>query len=161
MLPHSRSIEESPQAVAEERRLLYVGMTRARERLYLSYAFRRNWYGSSEPSNPSRFLADLPDEVLAGRRKRAEPQRQRWSVSGWGTKSSSDRATRRSSSRQRPQVERQFHEGQRVHHRRFGEGIVRESEVESGDEIVTVLFLDNQVKRFLAGVAPLEPVSEH
>jgi DNA helicase II / ATP-dependent DNA helicase PcrA len=65
LLPHSRSME-SPVEVAEERRLLYVGMTRAERRLYLTYAFRRSWrgYRDSEPSAPSRFLEDLPDEVL-------------------------------------------------------------------------------------------------
>ncbi len=71
LLPHSRSVEASPEAVAEERRLFYVGITRAEERLYLSYAFRRGWYGNADVTGPSRFLDDLPDATLARPRQRA------------------------------------------------------------------------------------------
>ncbi len=158
MLPHSRSIEESPSAVEEERRLLYVGMTRSEERLYLTHVFRRNWYGSSEPAMPSRFLEDLPEEVLASAQRR--PTSQPASTSSWNTPSWGE-TMEKQRPQSRPRVERQFDEGQRVRHRRYGEGIVQESRVEGGDEIVTVLFFDNQVKNFLVGVAPLEPVSKH
>ncbi|MGC9332700.1 MAG: 3'-5' exonuclease, partial [Anaerolineae bacterium] len=60
LLPHSRSLDE-PEELAEERRLAYVGLTRARDRLFLTYAFRRSRYGSSEATVPSRFLDDIPD----------------------------------------------------------------------------------------------------
>ncbi len=156
MLPHSRSLEDSPQAVEEERRLLYVGMTRAERRLYLTHAFRRNWYGNSEPAARSRFLEDLPAEVLVDtnrRRRERQAVQSSWAAPGWGA--SNPKPARRR------EVERQYSEGQRVRHRNYGEGIVQESRVERGDEIVTVLFFDNQVKDFLVGVAPLEPVSQH
>ncbi|MBN1259575.1 MAG: UvrD-helicase domain-containing protein [Anaerolineae bacterium] len=159
MLPHSRAIEESPQAVAEERRLLYVGMTRAMERLYLSYAFRRNWYGNNEPATHSRFLDDLPDDVVGGRRSRRQVQttHQNWGVPAWPTGQSVGGRP------ERQQIQRKFQRGQRVRHRRFGEGAVQDSQIEGNDEIVTVLFFDNRVgvKHFLAGAAPLESVSEH
>ncbi len=62
--PHSRSFEE-PQEMEEERRLAYVGITRAKEKLYLVYAFRRSTFGNvSEPSEPSRFLADIPRDLV-------------------------------------------------------------------------------------------------
>jgi DNA helicase II / ATP-dependent DNA helicase PcrA len=64
-LPHSRSFEE-PEEMMEERRLLYVGMTRAKDRLYLIYPLHRATYGFSEPTIPSRFLDDIPFEVLEG-----------------------------------------------------------------------------------------------
>ncbi len=159
MLPHSRSIEDSPQAVAEERRLFYVGMTRAQERLYLSYAFRRNWYGNNEPSAPSRFLDDVPAAAL-GRKRADRPERRAasWAAAGWNAP-----PARREAAAQRPDIERKFQRGQRVRHRRFGDGVVQESQIEHGDEVVTVLFFDNSVgiKQFLAGFAPLEPVSAH
>jgi DNA helicase-2/ATP-dependent DNA helicase PcrA len=163
MLPHSRSIDDSPQAVAEERRLLYVGMTRAMARLYLSYAFQRRWYGSSEPSRPSRFLGDLPAEVVGGRRKRRrETQRRSWTTPSWGsaTRDSSGGSRRRG---ERAPVEQRYSAGQKVRHKRFGEGLVQESQVEHGDEIVTVLFFDNSVgvKQLLVEASPLEPVPEH
>lgn len=67
ILPHQRSFEGGSEALAEERRLFYVGITRAEERLYLSYAFRRALYGGqANVSTPSRFLADIPPNVLTG-----------------------------------------------------------------------------------------------
>lgn len=64
IFPHSRSFEE-PQEMEEERRLAYVGITRAKEKLYLVYAFRRSTFGNvSEPSEPSRFLADIPRDLV-------------------------------------------------------------------------------------------------
>ena len=65
LFPHSRSLED-PAQMEEERRLCYVGITRAKERLYLVNAFRRAHYGSSEAGEPSRFLADIPRELIAG-----------------------------------------------------------------------------------------------
>lgn len=64
IFPHSRSFDE-PREMEEERRLAYVGITRAKEKLYLVYAFRRSAYGNvSEPSDPSRFLADIPRDLV-------------------------------------------------------------------------------------------------
>jgi DNA helicase-2/ATP-dependent DNA helicase PcrA len=67
LLPHSRSVDD-PTQLEEERRLCYVGVTRARERLYLLRAFRRGFRGmsgGSEPGTPSRFLLDIPQKLLA------------------------------------------------------------------------------------------------
>ena len=66
LLPHSRSLDE-PAELEEERRLCYVGMTRAKERLYLLRAFRRGFRGGYGPNLPSRFLLDVPAELVAGR----------------------------------------------------------------------------------------------
>lgn len=65
LLPHHRSVEEGPD-VAEERRLCYVGITRAREQLTLSYCLTRRKYGTKEERSPSRFLDELPQHLLAG-----------------------------------------------------------------------------------------------
>ena len=64
LLPHSRSLDD-PAALEEERRLCYVGMTRAKERLYLVRAFRRGFRGGSGPNMPSRFLLDIPQELVS------------------------------------------------------------------------------------------------
>jgi DNA helicase II / ATP-dependent DNA helicase PcrA len=66
ILPHSRSLEDENQ-MEEERRLAYVGITRAKERLYLVYAFRRTLYGVTQVNGPSRFLADVPPDLVTGR----------------------------------------------------------------------------------------------
>ena len=65
LLPHARSMEEEA-GIEEERRLCYVGMTRAKERLYLTRAFRRGFRGGTGPNLPSRFLLDIPRELVAG-----------------------------------------------------------------------------------------------
>jgi DNA helicase-2/ATP-dependent DNA helicase PcrA len=158
LLPHSRSME-SPMEVAEERRLLYVGMTRAEQRLYLTYAFRRGWrgYGNGEPSAPSRFLEDLPDEVLdeLGDGKHRRPHRS-WAVSSsW--ESRSQPAT---SASRRPEL--QYRAGQRVQHAYYGEGTVLESELEGRSEMVTVLFGNGiGVKKLVSSMAPMEPLSDY
>ena len=65
LLPHIRSIDTGdPRELEEERRLCYVGMTRAKERLHLIRAFRRGFRGGSEPSAPSRFLSEIPRELI-------------------------------------------------------------------------------------------------
>ena len=65
LLPHKRSIEEDP-TVAEERRLCYVGITRARKYLTISRCMTRRKYGSVEGQKPSRFLAEIPEHLLNG-----------------------------------------------------------------------------------------------
>lgn len=85
ILPHSRSLEDGD--LDEERRLFYVGITRAKERLYLFYAFRRSFFGESELNNPSRFLNDVPDELTSGgnaatRRKATVAKATSWNWTG-------------------------------------------------------------------------------
>ncbi|MFN8374518.1 MAG: UvrD-helicase domain-containing protein, partial [Anaerolineae bacterium] len=65
ILPHSRSVNE-PEGMEEERRLMYVGVTRAEEQIFLTYAFRRMVFGSNELSSPSRFLMDVPESLTDG-----------------------------------------------------------------------------------------------
>lgn len=65
LLPHARSFDD-PDGMGEERRLMYVGVTRAEDQLFLTYAFRRMIYGSSNANTPSRFLSDLPSELVEG-----------------------------------------------------------------------------------------------
>lgn len=65
LLPHSRSID-SREDLAEERRLFYVGLTRAKDLLFLSHAFRRTSWGDSSVGVPSRFLNDIPEELIDG-----------------------------------------------------------------------------------------------
>ena len=64
-LPHARSVDK-PEQLEEERRLAYVGFTRAMRRLYLVRAYRRSFFGETQVTEPSRFLEDIPSELLAG-----------------------------------------------------------------------------------------------
>jgi superfamily I DNA/RNA helicase len=72
LLPHKRTIEMGLD-FGEERRLCYVGMTRARKRLWMSYAKTRMRYGRLEPRTPSRFLDELPEPPIIERRDRECP----------------------------------------------------------------------------------------
>ena len=77
IFPHIRSLSD-PEEMEEERRLAYVGITRAKDRLYLTRAFRRQTYGFEEPTAPSRFLSDIPAELIDDSgRQRPKPERGR------------------------------------------------------------------------------------
>jgi DNA helicase-2/ATP-dependent DNA helicase PcrA len=144
VLPHSRSLEE-PDEMEEERRLCYVGMTRAKRRLFLSYAFRRTVWGSSDVREPSRFLADIPRDLIEG----AVPK----------PGESISRATHWEPTppASKPRVrEIQYRPGQRVQHAKFGEGVVIESRPDGSDEEVTIAFKRSGIKRVLASFANLE-----
>src|SRR5439155_15524726 len=66
ILPHLRSIYGDNRALEEERRLCYVGITRAREELVMTYAARRTLFGSIQLNRPSRFLTEIPEELFGG-----------------------------------------------------------------------------------------------
>jgi hypothetical protein len=74
LLPHRRALEDERE-LEEERRLAYVGMTRAKDRLYLVHAHHRSTYGVGAQSEPSRFLAELPDDLISAERSQAGPFR--------------------------------------------------------------------------------------
>ncbi len=163
LLPHSRSMDDRG-ALEEERRLLYVGATRAKERLYLHYAFRRITYGHVNTTAPSRFLSHIPKSLLHPPIKRQQsitPQStmftQRSDVSSGVGKGYQKNRSSRSRASAGP-TEITFAPGQQVRHARFGEGIVVSSKLVDGDEEVTVHFADQGEKRLLASFARLERV---
>jgi DNA helicase II / ATP-dependent DNA helicase PcrA len=169
LLPHSRSLDDR-DALDEERRLFYVGATRAKQRLYLLHAMRRATFGRTQPSVKSRFLAEIPPELLKQQPKRAPSAAQQSSMftprSSFGAGAA--RALPQRPADQRPQqrpVEPPrgsgaravaFFAGQRVRHAMFGEGVVVSSRLLDDDEEVTVAFPGKGVKRLLASFAKLE-----
>jgi DNA helicase II / ATP-dependent DNA helicase PcrA len=138
IFPHIRSIEE--QGVEEERRLAYVGMTRAQERLVLTHATSRSLWGSRTFNLPSRFLDELPEEGVV--RERLRPA----SWSGYGAPGVQPREDVPSLSA-----------GDSVRHGRLGEGVVLR--VEPGG-VVTVRFADDGAeRRLMLEYAPLEKIA--
>jgi DNA helicase-2/ATP-dependent DNA helicase PcrA len=144
VLPHQRSFDDS-EAMAEERRLFYVGVTRTEDRLFLLRAFRRRLAGVALVNEPSRFLLDIPSDLLEG------------DLVGHRTaaQASFARQTRWASSRPSPKQAR-YRVGMRVRHRSFGEGIVVEAQLVGGDEEIAINFEKGGMKRLLAGFAALE-----
>jgi DNA helicase-2/ATP-dependent DNA helicase PcrA len=214
LFPHSRALDDERE-LEEERRLAYVGITRAKRRLYLSHAWRRATWGMGQASVPSRFLIEIPAELMIGPRLGGidEPEREldldlvfgqrrttrfntptrgsgpafrqgsgRPGAPGEGEtfRPSRDLAARREafeagapsgslgvSSKTaaparppRPLIpgERQFRDGDRVRHGRWGDGIVVTSKLTRSDEEITVAFKDSTVgrKTMLASLANLE-----
>src|SRR4051794_6852128 len=144
IFPHSRSIEEND--VEEERRLCYVGMTRAKERLTLTHAMRRSLYGRTDANLPSRFLDELPEEGVE--RERLAPAS--WSSYGSRTAASASFVA------PAPRFEvPSLSTGDAVRHHTLGTGIVTRIEL---DGVVTVRFEDGAERRLMLEYAPLEKI---
>jgi DNA helicase-2/ATP-dependent DNA helicase PcrA len=164
LFPHSRSFDE-PAQMEEERRLCYVGITRAKERLYLLRTFRRAFYGNAEPSEPSRYLADIPRHLITGNTKPAlrHSSYRHNDIDADAAETSAHRsakpalASRRSKSEHRKsEIEhRQFNAGDKVSHPSFGDGVVVASKMVGTDEEVQIAFAGIGVKRLIARYANL------
>lgn len=151
-LPHSRSFED-PEAMMEERRLFYVGITRAKDRLYLLHTQNRNAYGYSEPVEPSRFLWDVPEEFVTSVQT-VQPRRR--TASPGSTYPKRWEAGKKSEETSRVVQEQGFRPGMHVQHPTWGEGLVLNSRLQDGDEIVDIFFEDAGLKKVVASLAQLE-----
>jgi len=156
-LPHSRS-RDDPEAMAEERRLFYVGITRAKDRLYLLRARRRRSpYGSYETMQPSRFLENLPDDLIRGRISEILTQHETYDRGAyqWDQRIGSFNNQRKGSKSPEKCTQR-FYPEMRVAHPVYGEGVVRNSRLEYGDETVEVYFEGLGLKALVASMSSLE-----
>ncbi len=149
LLPHFRSLESGdPAELEEERRLCYVGMTRAMDRLYMTHALRRNTRGVYGSRRPSRFLKDLPQELI----KRKMPETPSFSgpVEPMPTQQHMG-----------PVPPAPYRPGDHVGHATFGQGVVVAclATASQDDFEVTVAFKNQGVKRLLAGIAALEKLA--
>jgi DNA helicase-2/ATP-dependent DNA helicase PcrA len=153
IMPHSRSFDD-PESMEEERRLFYVGITRAKDRLYLLRAVQRGGRGYSEEQLPSRYLEDLPAELIQGRSRTGRSLRPRESQTTWSSVSRNE-GTRPSEPRAARVIETRFRAGTRVKHATWGEGIVLDSRVDGDDELVDVVFESVGIKRLAASLANL------
>ncbi len=152
LLPHIRSFEDA-EAMAEERRLFYVGLTRAKDALYLTYSETRSAYGYAEPVDPSRFLEDIPPDLVEGDHPLKGEPGSRWArTTTWGSGAGSSRAV--------PVLEPRFRAGMRVHHPKWGPGLVISSRVDGAEEVVDIVFESVGLKRVLANLANLSPLEE-
>jgi DNA helicase-2/ATP-dependent DNA helicase PcrA len=155
LFPHENAIRED-RGLEEERRLMYVAVTRARRRLYLSFAQTRLLHGQTRYNLPSRFLDEIPEELLKWLtpRARARGFGFRVSASGLsGADSGSQLATRNSQLRKAPG----FRVGQSVAHAKFGQGVIVNAEGSGPDARVQVNFGREGVKWLALSVAKLTP----
>ncbi|MEK7860397.1 MAG: 3'-5' exonuclease, partial [Chloroflexota bacterium] len=181
VFPHARSLEEEAE-VEEERRLCYVGVTRAMHRCYLTWARQRMLFGRTSSNPPSRFLRELPhegverrggteaeerdvwaeldDEAECARYEERRAARRQGAMEGLPSVWSGSRSGngRRPADAAGAAVTTRFRAGQKVRHATFGEGIVVSSAVRADDEEVTVAFPRKGVKKLMAAFADLRPL---
>ena len=126
LFPHQRSIAD-PSGLEEERRLCYVGITRAKQALYLTYAEQRRLHGMDNFSQPSRFISEVPDEYIEEIRPRVQVSRpvRASSLRSKATSASSEMGVRL---------------GQRVRHSKFGDGVILNCEGQGAHARVEVNF---------------------
>jgi DNA helicase II / ATP-dependent DNA helicase PcrA len=165
IFPHVRALGD-PDELEEERRLCYVGITRARERLYLCHAWSRTLFGATDYYPPSRFLAEIPEELVhvlgEARPRRSErgPRAHRDAVVSAAIASSDRPMTAPAPPAGARGAEQMgLRVGDDVAHDKFGEGVVIEL-IGAGDTTEAVVnFRDVGEKRLLLAWAPLQKVS--
>jgi DNA helicase-2/ATP-dependent DNA helicase PcrA len=146
ILPHRRSFDD-PEQMEEERRLCYVGITRAKKRLYLLRSYRRSLFGGSTANPPSRFLQDISPHLISPR--------------GLWEESPTPVASAYSQPSPRPSSTLTLKVGDHVRHSKFGPGIVMNCNPTRDDQELTVVFEEaGVVKKLLASLAPLEKIEK-
>jgi len=135
IFPHSRSLTSEPE-IEEERRLCYVGMTRAKEKLYLTHARQRSIYGNTFYSEPSRFIREIPEDMV----EILTPE---------NTGDDVDRDTENG-------IAGVFSVGDKVYHEKWGAGRVVEVEGFTERDIISVAFDGKGIKRLIPQYAPLK-----
>ena len=145
LFPHQRSIAD-PQGLEEERRLCYVGITRAKEKLYITHAERRRLHGMDNFSQPSRFISEIPDEYVEEIRPRVQVSR------------SARTTPRRPRSRgsMTPGSDMGVRLGQRVRHGKFGDGVILNCEGQGAHARVEVNFETAGTKWLVLSYANLD-----
>lgn len=141
IFPHSRS-QFDPEQAEEERRLMYVAMTRAAHKLYLLYTRRRSLYGNVQSNPRSRFIDEIPSTLIAMDERRA-PR-----LGSLGNQISVDSITQIT-------AEVLYKVGEKVRHKSFGDGVV----VEVRGDVLSVAFPGKGVKKLASSIAPLEKLA--
>ena len=151
IFPHSRAVNETGE-LEEERRLCYVGITRARQRLYLTHAAMRTIYGGTQIAIASRFLQEFPEELIDDLRKPAADLRPRNA-----TYAGAPRAGAATVSVPKPKVDvGNWSTGDKVVHPKFGPGMIVAVNGTGADAMLSVAFPGIGIKQLIAGYAQLE-----
>ncbi len=170
IFPHSRSLGE-PDELEEERRLCYVGITRAQQRLFCSHAWSRTLFGSTDYYPPSRFLDELPEELVheigSSRHRREGVARHRSQVTDAAMRSGGDSGT--AAGHDMPGVPAEpagargaeqlgLRVGDDVRHDKFGDGVILDIDGQGDNAEVVIRFPEAGERRLLLAWAPLEKV---
>lgn len=163
LFPHARTLLDEMD-IEEERRTCYVGITRAERRLYLTYARQRTIYGRTEMSRPSRFLAEIPEELIERVQADflAETQHMSSRTNVWGHRGmekhvfiSPPQHTAADGSIIRPDVKAKFIEGDAVRHSKWGDGRIVSIRGAGEEAELTIAFPGEGIKKFIQKYAPI------
>lgn len=146
LFPHRRSIAD-PKGLEEERRLCYVGITRAKSELYITYAEKRRLHGMDSLAQPSRFVSEIPSELIEEIRPRVQVSRPLYA----GVRSKA-----REGSSIRPGTDLGIRLGQRVRHGKFGDGVILNCEGQGAHARVEVNFETAGTKWLVLNYANLD-----
>ena len=145
LFPHQRSVAD-PQGLEEERRLCYVGITRAMQSLYITYAEQRRLHGMDNFAQQSRFIAEIPDEFVEEIRPRVQVARP--------MRAAASRPSRGGT--RQPDNELGIRLGQQVRHKKFGDGVILNYEGQGAHARVEVNFESAGTKWLVLSYANLE-----
>lgn len=146
VFPHSRSLDDERE-LEEERRLCYVGITRAKEELFLSYCWTRSLYGRMQNNLPSRFIEEIPSHLLN------RPNKPRMAAkTAWGT------AGKPAADNKKTMPVGDYQLGDKVQHKKWGVGVIVAIKGEGKDAELTVTFPEQGIKKLMVEYAPLQKV---
>ena len=154
LLPHARS-QDSKEELEEERRLCYVGITRAKKRLFITRAYTRRLFGTPQQNFPSRFLKEIPRSCVKNLSSVVFREDSLWD----GLQDKKNRQENREKKERPTVLERQeFAPGDRVNHRTFGQGVVLEVTGTGAKSQITVEFQNVGRKNLVQAYAKLERI---
>ena len=154
LFPHRMSLEER-NGLEEERRLCYVGMTRAMKKLYLSHAQSRRLFNNEQQHAPSRFIDEIPTEII----DRVRPQVKISRPHTFSSSNPPDSFNRSFSTKGHDAGDSGLKIGQRVTHQKFGEGTITNYEGHGSHTRIQVQFKQCGTKWLVASFAKLTPIS--
>lgn len=154
IFPHFRSLGSSVE-MEEERRLCYVGITRGREKVYLTRAYLRNQYGITRGNEISRFINEIPHDLKDYPHKEQEAGRKTYERDTFMSRPSAENR----SAAGEESIKTGFRLGDKIHHSKFGEGVIVQQEGEGKDLLLSIAFPNSGIKKLLALYAPIKKIS--
>lgn len=153
VFPHSRALYDEGE-LEEERRLAYVGITRAEEELYITHCWERTLFGRTNMNAKSRFLEEIPAELTVGQ----TPVKKSLGISGQPIKPGFTNRTSAATVPSASAAPKNFQLGDKVRHAKWGDGVIVKVKGDGGNAELTVAFPELGLKTLIAQFAPLEKI---
>lgn len=158
IFPHYRSLG-NPLEMEEERRLCYVGITRGKEKVYLTRAYLRNQYGITRGNESSRFLNEIPGNLKEYPNRQYQEEKKTYIRDTVPSQNSNRQDPGRGNTGVSASMAEGFGLGDRIHHSKFGEGVVVSLEGTGKDTILSIAFPNSGIKKLMAMYAPIKKIT--